>query len=129
MPSVLEWDEHGGRLNWKPRPVDMNSFGAHFWILQTDSSRMAVAICTKCHASLTDEKVNHIFADIIFTKLSQIKGHTEKDYKLFDRIRTLEVWKWFYSERLLADYLEGTKIAEEHSAGGSEQTSGAEKAH
>lgn len=106
MPNIIEWDRHGGRVNWKPRPVDMTSEGAHFWILQTDSSRMAVAICKHCKSSLTDEQVKKIFSDIIFTKLSGIKGNTDKDYKLFDRIRTIEVWRWFNSEQEIVAYLE-----------------------
>lgn len=114
MPPFIEWDENGGRINWKKRPYEMHSGGTHFWVLQTDSSRMMIAICKSCLLILDDEKVKRIFADIIFTKLSMIKGGTEKDYKLFDRIRTIEVWKWFYNEAEVVEYLE-THGAKEHS--------------
>ena len=114
MPPIFQWNEEGGRINWRRRAFEMNAEGTHFWILQSDGSRMMVAVCRRCLLTLNDEQVKKIFADIIYTKLSSVKGDSEKDYKLFDRIRTIEVWKWFYNETELVAYLE-EKNAEEHS--------------
>ena len=114
MPPIVQWDRHGGRINWRKKPVCLDNNGTTFWILQTDSSRMEVSICKDCILRLTDEIVKVIFVDIIYTKLSQIKGKDEKAYKLYDRIRTIEVWRWFFKEKDLGEYLEAHS-AKEHS--------------
>lgn len=105
MPPLLQWDMNGGHINWRPRPVAMLQDGTHFWVLQTDGSRMMIAICKDCANTLTDEKVKTVFADIIYTKLKSIKNNSPNEYKLFDKIRTTEVWKWFLTEKELVDYM------------------------
>lgn len=114
MSSPIQITANGLTVNWRPLPVRMNANGAHFWVLQTDGSRMAIAICKACLSTLTDEQVKTIFADIIFTKLSQVKGQTERDYKLYDRIRTIEVWRWFLTEDEVRQYLKEKVDAKEH---------------
>lgn len=92
----------------KKVPYEQNKHGRHFWILQTDGSRMQVAICNDCFAALTDAIVKQIFADITYTKLEQLKTMSlseDKKYLLFDRIRSIEVWKWFGTEAEVVAYL------------------------
>ena len=79
-------------------PYEQTDEGTHFWVLLTDSTRMRIAICKSCLSILSDDHVKQIFADITYTKLEAIKKDKrlteDRRYKLFDRVRTIEVWKW-----------------------------------
>lgn len=91
-------------FNFRRVPTGMKDNGRHFWILQSNGSRMMVAICKDCFKNLTDEKVREIFANIIYTKLKQTEN---EGWQVFDTLRVIEVFKWFGSEREVADYLKG----------------------
>lgn len=97
-------------FNFKPVPYALNKDGATFFVLLTDSSRMEISICKDCLSKLTDEQVKKVFADIIYTKLKRLEKENMKDevrYKMFDRIRTLEIWSWAKCEQNIIDYLKG----------------------
>lgn len=93
-------NKDGVSIFFKRRPYKMNEHGRHFWILETTGSRMMVAICKECFKNITDDIVQKIHADIIYTKLESLKKIKDKGkrYRLFDHIRTTEVWKWAETE-------------------------------
>ena len=100
-------------------PYQLNKDGAFLWLLLTDSSRMNVSICKDCLDKITEEQVKKIFADITFTKLKQVEEDRRSDeikYKLFDRIRSIEVWRWAKTELEIIDYLGGRNAMEKVNA-------------
>ena len=93
---------------FKRVPFKLNDNGDFLWLLLTDGSRMNVSICKSCLDKITDEQVKNIFADITHTKLKQIEKDRrgkELKYKLFDRVRSVEVYKWAKSEQEIINYL------------------------
>lgn len=100
---------------FKRVPYQLNKDGTYFWILCTDSTRMNVSICKGCLDKLTDEQVKNIYSDIIYTKLKAVeKDRRSEDikYKLFERIRSVEIWRWAHTEQEIINYL-GTRNATE----------------
>lgn len=76
---------------------------------------MNVSICKDCLEKITDEQVKKIFADITFTKLKQVEEDRRSDdikYKLFDRIRSIEVWRYAKTELEIINYLGGRNAME-----------------
>lgn len=123
-PSFISRTQYGWSLNFKKRPYELNEDGEHFWILCTDGSRMMVAICKSCLEAITDEQVKKVFSDIIYTKLEQIKKDNRGDdikYKLFDRIRDIQVWAWARTEKEIIQYL-SEKNGKEHNTADAEQS-------
>jgi len=110
-PPIISKSNFGISINFRKLPHEQNEDGTHFWILVNDSSRMMVAICKDCLKKLTNEQVKQIFADIIYTKLEAIKKDKRKElhYKLFDRIRVIEVWRWGKTEKEIISYLQELK--------------------
>lgn len=108
---LIQFNKGSIILNFKKVPYEMNDKGSHFFILQNDGSRMQIAICKQCLETLTDVQVKQIFTDIVFTKLEAIKKDKRKElhYKLFDRIRQLEIFKWAKTEKEIIDYLQEIK--------------------
>ncbi len=108
---LFQLSKEGIKINFGKRPYELNKNGEHFWILETTGSRMMVAICKQCKATLTDEKVKRAYADIIYTKLEALKDIKDKNRKakLFDVIRTKEVWAWAGSEAEIVQILNGVK--------------------
>lgn len=106
-PKIVSITPYGIAFSFKRRPVELNEYGRHFWFLLTDGSRMMVAICGECLETLTDEQAKQIFADITFAKLEAIKKDKRKHlhYRLFDRIRTVELLKWFVTEGEVVNYI------------------------
>lgn len=72
---------------------------------------MMIAICKKCFDTLTDDKVRAIYAKIIYGKLIGLKNIKNEDRKskLFDHIRTTEVWKWAGEEKEIVQILNANK--------------------
>jgi hypothetical protein len=97
---------------FKKIPYQLNKDGAYLWLLLTDGSRMNVSICKDCLGKITDEQVNNIFADVTYTKLKQLESEKRKEiqYKLYNRIRSVEVYIWRLSELELIAYLGSKNI-------------------
>lgn len=106
-PPLFSKSQYGWTINFKSRPYALNDDGAFLWLLLTDSSRMNVSICKDCLSKITDEQVNNIYADVTYTKLKAIEKDRRKDlhYRLFNRIRTIEVYEWALSEVELIAFL------------------------
>ena len=106
----IQFSKEGITINFRKRPYELNENGEHFWILETTGSRMMVAVCKQCKTTLDDEKVKKAYADIIYTKLIALKGMKEdRLYKLFDHIRTAEVWAWAKTEAEVVQILNKNK--------------------
>ncbi len=106
----FQFSKEGIRINFGKRPYELNEDGDHFWILETTGSRMQVAICKECKATLDDDKVKKAYADIIYTKLITLKGiKGDRLYKVFDVIRTKEVWAWANNEAMIIQILNNSK--------------------
>lgn len=113
----IQYTASGAVFNFKKVPYALNDKGATFWILETSGSRMEVSICKRCLSYLTDEQVSEIYGNIIYTKLK-----TVKDTKLYNLIRTLDVFLWRNTEKEIADYLQaldfkGQDAKQNHSTG------------
>jgi hypothetical protein len=107
-PSFLSKTIYGWSINFKNTPYELNELGTHFWLLLSDGTRMRVAICKDCLKHITGDQVKQIFADITYTKLKAI----EKDkriniqYKLFDRVRTIEIVTYAENEQDIINFIE-----------------------
>jgi len=103
--------KEGINIFFKRRPYALKDNGRHFWVLETTGSRMMIAICKKCFDTLTDDKVRAIYAKIIYGKLIGLKNIKNEDRKskLFDHIRTTEVWKWAGEEKEIVQILNANK--------------------
>lgn len=121
-PKFIDFSSGVFSMAFKKLPYEQNEEGTHVWFLLTDSTRMRVAICRSCLLVLTDDQAKQIFADITYTKLEAIKSDNRitdrQRYVLFDRVRTVEVWKWSENETELIGILDGGK---KHSIGRSQQ--------
>lgn len=107
----LRITKEGVNIFFKRRPYAMKENARHFWVLETTGSRMMIAICDDCFQSLTDTQVKEVYARIIYTKLESLKDIKDKDkrLRLFDRIRTTEVWKWAGEEKEIIQELNKVK--------------------
>ena len=85
-------------------PKEFNEHGRHFWVLQDNGQRMMIAICNECFDNMTMEMARDIFSDVVYTKLAYA---VKKGRKMFDHIRTQEVFQWFGSEQEINKYLKG----------------------
>lgn len=112
-PPLFHKSQYGWTINFRSQPYKLNKDGTYLWILCTDSSRMNVSICKDCLDKITDEQVKKIFADITFTKLKQVEKDRRSDeikYRLFERIRDIQVYIWSKDEQTLIDYLGSKNI-------------------
>jgi len=115
-PAIISKTIYGWSFNFKRKPYKLNEQGVEFWLLLTDGTRMRVAICKECLKGITREQESRIFADITYTKLRAIEKDKRKhlQYKLYDRVRTIEVWGSANTEQELVNYLK-EHDAKEHS--------------
>lgn len=94
--------------------TEMNNRGTHFWLLLSDSSRMRVAVCKRCCEIMDDKKAKEIFSYITYTKLKLAENGKWESY---DYLRTLEVFRWFKTEKEVIEYLkEYNKNASKHNS-------------
>lgn len=121
-PSFISKTPYGWSLNLKSVPYELNEDGCHFWLLLTDSTRMMVAICKSCLSNITGDQVKQIFADITYTKLKAIEKdkRIQLHYKLFDRVRTIEVVTYAETEKQIIEFIESIKNGKEHNSTKSE---------
>ena len=102
----------GISFNFRQVPVAANGDYAQFFILQSNGSRMRVACCKECVDKLTDESVRFVFADIVYTRLKQLKPG-KYEYDMFDNTRVMEVHMWNKDEQVLINYLKALKNGQE----------------
>ena len=106
-PSFISKTIYGWSINFKKRPYEMNEHGTHMWFLLTDGTRMRVAICKECLKNITSDQVKQIHADIVYTKIKAIEKDKRKHlhYKLFDRVRGVEVFMYAETEQEIINRL------------------------
>ncbi len=106
-PPFIQLSKGSLIFSFKKLPYALNEKGTTFFVLLTDGSRMEVSICKSCLNTITDEQVKNIYSDIVYTKLKALEKDRRKDlhYKLFERIRSVEIWRWAKTEQEIIDYL------------------------